>query len=304
MNKKNLYLLAIFAVLVLAAYLVQGPIADLSERWGKSDNWLSKVEVDAISHIDIKGGDTGLTLAKQGDRWLIDGTKDFYVKDETMQAALAGLKEAAADDLELVGENQAKMDEFETGTSTGTLLTLRQADTVLAEVVVGKNGPDFMSTYISRPGSSDTYLTDSNLRSQWRRSDWYDREILALDAEAVDYLRFQYPNREFIIQKDEDGWSGTDPYIFNVDEKKVAEVLDVMAGLRAVEIPAQSFEGTGLEKNLIIVQVQGEEIDQTLMVGEADENNNYFVKRADSDNIYLITEEQRYLLDKQIRDLQ
>ena len=47
----------------------------------------------------------------------------------------------------------------------------------------------------------------------------------------------------------------------------------------------------------------GNNIDDTIMVGEANEDKLYFVKRAINDNIYLISKEQRDKLDKKISDL-
>ena len=79
-----------------------------------------------------------------------------------------------------------------------------------------------------------------------------------------------------------------------------------MSNLTAISIPEQTFDNTGLEKNNIIVEATGEGINNTIMVGDAedDEESRYYIKRGDSDNIYLITKEQRDALDNQIWDLQ
>ena len=124
-------------------------------------------------------------------------------------------------------------------------------------------------------------------------------------------------------------WEGVLPYKFSVDKEKIDKILNIMSNLTAVEIPEQIFENTGLEKNLIIAQATGEGIDNTLMIGDvyktAEEDEGlrngstasaeagdygaiageelYYAKRGYSDNIYLITKEQRDELDKRIRDL-
>ncbi|MBU4026105.1 DUF4340 domain-containing protein, partial [Patescibacteria group bacterium] len=113
-------------------------------------------------------------------------------------------------------------------------------------------------------------------------------------------------------------WEGISPYEFSVDENKIDEILNIMSNLIAAKIPEQTFDGTGLEKNLIIAQATGEGIDNILMVGGALQNGStalrdyganaeeelYYAKKGDSDNIYLITKEQRDELDKNIKDLE
>ena len=79
-----------------------------------------------------------------------------------------------------------------------------------------------------------------------------------------------------------------------------------MSNLSTVQIPAQTFEGTGLEKHTIIIQVMGDDIDNTLMIGDVKsidaegEDELYYVKKGSSDNIYLITKEQRDELERKI----
>jgi DNA mismatch repair protein MutH len=96
---------------------------------------------------------------------------------------------------------------------------------------------------------------------------------------------------------------GSVPYKFPVDEEKISKIVDIMAGLTAVEIPAQTFDGTGLEKNSIIVQATGDGIDNTIMIGDANADGLYFAKSSRNDNIYLVSKENRDELDQRIRDL-
>ncbi len=68
------------------------------------------------------------------------------------------------------------------------------------------------------------------------------------------------------------------PNNFSVSTDKIDPILSIMSDLTAVKIPEQTFNNTGLEKHLIIIQATGEGIDNTLMVGTADKDNNYFAK--------------------------
>ena len=168
---------------------------------------------------------------------------------------------------------------------------------------------DFSSTQVAEKDSDMIYQLESKLASVLN-TDWYDKEIFNLEKDNIQKIRFQYPSREFTIQKDEkddeeseDSWQGILPYKFSVDNEKVFDILETLSSLRATEIPEQSFEGTGLEKNLQIIQLSGENIDVVLMVGEDNGEELYYTKKGDSDNIYLISSEEKEKIDIRISDL-
>ncbi|MCK5211378.1 DUF4340 domain-containing protein [Candidatus Parcubacteria bacterium] len=312
MNKKNLVLGGILAALIIIAFVSEGPLKDWRAKLGKVENILATVDFSQVSRIDINRSGEAFSIEKDGDRWKIAGTKGFYVRDDIIQGielALNAVKEA---DVLLASENEAKKDDFEVGES-GTSISLRQGDTLLYEFIVGKVGVDFTSTYITKNDTPKTYLIKANLNSALVRSDWYDPIILKGDIEKISKLRFQHSSLEFTAELQEDEWQGILPYKFDVDEEKIGLILESMSNLIAADIPEQTFEGTGFDKDIIIIQATGEDIDSTIMIGgpqavDAEEEVDsedilYYAKRADSDNIYLISAEQKELLDVRIQDL-
>ena len=315
MNKKNLMLGGVLIVLITLAYLYQGPIKDWRQNLSKPENFLAIVDIEQIDKIEIvKSGKTTI-LEKHGDKWKIVGTKDFYVKQNLADSLKSGLEDAVKAGFELASSNKEKKSDFQTDENSGTRVKLSQDGEMAADFIVGKRGVDFTSTYISELESDNTYIIAANISSVFSPSNWYDKTLFASDKEKISKIRFQYPDREFTITEiagsaeDTENtenvkkWEGVLPYKFSVDEEKINTILDIMSNLIAVEIPEQNFEGTGLEKNLIIVQATGEGIDNTLMIGDVNENELYYAKRGDSDNIYLISGEQKDELDKRIWEL-
>ena len=311
MNKKNLILGGILAVLIAVAYIYQGPLKNWQSNLGKPSNFLAKLDVDQVDRIEIANNGEDYGIEKSGDRWKISGTKEFYVKDGVIDNLLSQLKAAVKAEIELAGENKDKKNEFNTDDS-GISVKLTQGENVLAEFIVG----DYSGVYISKPGSDKTYAIKADIGNIFDKNNLYNKEIFNSEADKIANIRFQYPNREFTVEREitkasEDSgasdvlgdWEGVIPYKFRVDQDKIKKVLDIMSKLSAVKIPRQSFAGTGLEKNLIIIQATGEGIDNTLMVGDDNGEGLYFAKRGDSDNIYLISEEQRDVLDQTIRSL-
>lgn len=309
MSKKNLYLGGLLIVLVVAAYFYNGPWQKMQADKGKVKNFLSKINVEDIDFIDVSALGKTTVLEKNGDRWKIGGTKDFYVDDALATTLASGLAEAQKADMELASENKDKKADFETDEAGGILVKLRQGDKVLSELFIGKASNNFSAAYISPAGDDKTYLLKSPLNGLFAHEDWHDRKIFTSDQAKITKIRFQYPNREFTIEKKDDVWTGVAPNKFKVNADKLSEILTLMSGLLSAKIPEQNFAGTGLEKSGVIVQATGEGIDNTIMIGniykgeDAGEQEYYYAKKGVSDNIYLVTKSNRQALDKNIWDL-
>lgn len=297
-------------VLLFLAFVYSGPFQEWKASLGQAKNFLEKINIDEVNKIKIEKPGNEITLVKVGDRWKVDGTKDFYLRDNISEAMISTLSDAISAKVEIVSENPEKKGEFDTN-ENGALVRLMQGETVFIEFNVGKAGSDYLSSYISQSDRDETYLVKANLNAALAGNSWYDKIIFEADKENISKIRFQYPTREFTVEKVDEEWTGVLPYNFSVGDEKLDEVLNIMSSLIAADIPVQSFDNTGLGENNIIIQATGEGIDNTLMIGDAqleDEENLsddtlYFAKQGSSDNIYLITKDQRDELDKIIREL-
>jgi hypothetical protein len=302
MSKKNAILFGVLVLLLAAAFIYQGPYNDWRDNKGEGDI-LAETEVEDVDGLEMeKSATTTISLAKDEGGWKLADSKEFYVPEEVneeLNNALTALKENEAEE---VSANADRKSEFNTG-ENGTGLVLYVGEEKAAELIVGDKGNEAGSSYVSYPEGEETYLIESAIAELVQREQWGDPNVFSSDKEDINRVRFQYPEDEFIVEKQDGEWAGVSPYAFNVAEEKMDEVLNVMAGLTAADIPEQTFEGTGLEKHLIIIEASGEEMTNTLMVGEANDEGLYYAKKGKSDNIYLITEEQRDVLKTSIEDL-
>jgi hypothetical protein len=307
MSKKNLILGGIFIVLLSLVYFYQGPWQGIKERKGKMENFLAKIDAERIDKIEIKGLSGETLLEKTGDRWKIGGTKDFYAGKASIESAIKSLKEAGKADISLASERADKKADFKVDEENGTLVSLYREGNEVLKIVLGKPSNDYTGSYISRLDDDNTYIVKPNL-SAFELGRWHDTAIFSSPKDDINKIRFQYPRNEFTLEKIDGQWKGVAPNAFDVDEKKILEVLNIMSSLNAADIPEQKFEGTGLEKNLIIVQASGEGVDNTLMVGNKFEGGDpeedlFYAKPGNNDNIYLIHKHERDQLDKKIQDL-
>lgn len=314
-SKKNLILGGILAILLVAVYLYQGPLQDNKQE---GNNFLSGLETDNINRMKVISSVNGTTtLIRDGERWKIGDTKDFYTKRSVAEDLNSGLEKLLDAEFELISANDDKKSNFNTNKEKGVEVVFYQNDEKLGEVIIGKLASDFISTYVSKDDMEGTYAAkDVNLVTLFHQEDWRSDIIFDSPKDDITKVRFQYGDDEFVVERKvitgADGatttkWSGTSPYSFEVDPSNISEVLDVMSELTAAKIPEQTFEGTELEEHSIIVEVTGDSVNNTIMVGgEAEEQGDvklYYAKKASSDNIYLITDEEKNILDTSIQEL-
>ncbi len=301
MSKKNLILAGILIILVTFSYVYNGSLQNSKKNEKNKYNFLASLNIDQLNHIEVKSGEVKTELELIDNKWKIKGTKDFWTSDD-----LKGLiKELSEVSFELVSTNSGKKGNFKTDES-GVVIRLKNGDQLLEQFIIGKLASDFTSTYISKEDTEETYSAKvMGLNSTFSKSDWRDKTIFSSTATDVNKIRIQYPNKQYVLEKVENKWSGIEPQKFEIDEEKISEITNLMANFLAVGIPEQTFEGTGLEKNSLIVQMTGENgFNNTIMVGDSNENEMFYAKKASSDNIYLISLDQKEKLEKNIDTLQ
>jgi len=231
----------------------------------------------------------------------VHGVKSFGV-DKTAAGALnSALTEIGTLPVEAISANADKKSSFGTD-DQGVKVEIKQGSDTF-DFVVGKAAADYSGTYIAQPDFGKTYLIALDLNSLFGRNDWRNLTIFSFLKERSTKIRFQYPNLQFVAEKINNKWTGTQPKKFNVSDDKITAVLGLLENLTAAKIPAQSFANTGLEKHGIIIQVTGEGFDNTLMIGDCTKDNLCYAKRGDSDNIYLINKTDRDALNKKMTDL-
>ncbi|MDD5528092.1 MAG: DUF4340 domain-containing protein [Patescibacteria group bacterium] len=301
MSKKNLILGIILIALVAFAWIWSGPLKDWKQTKSQEKNFLASVAPAKIEKIIIDKSGVKTELDKSGGSWAISGEKKFGIDKIAAGALDSALAEIGTLPVETVSANADKKSSFGTD-DQGLKVEISQAGTVF-NFVVGKSTPDYAGTYFAQPDFGKTYQIALDLNSILGRAEWRDLTIFSFLKERSEKIRFQYPNRQFTVEKVNNKWTGGKPNVFTASSTKIDAMLSVLQNLAAVKIPMQTFAGTGLEKHNIIVQVAGAGFDNTIMIGDCTKDNLCYAKSAASDNIYLISKSDRDALDKKIADL-
>lgn len=289
-------------MLVVLAYVYQGPLKKWQKNLGKPKNFIAMVNFDQVDKIEIiKPGEKNVINKKDG-KWSLENLKGFPADENQVKGLIDGLKASSKDELELISVNKEKKIDFLTDDSGITLNLFSEGKSLLG-MTVGKNGADFNSTYISKADANETYLVKENLAALLDTPSFADNTIFKTDKSKIAKVRFQFQKNGFTIEKKDGKWISADAKKTLLKTEKVDKILQTMSDLAAVEIPEQTFKGTGLEKNNLIVEATGEGVKNLLMVGDPNKKLEYYAKKGDNDFIYLISKDQRNSLDKKVEDL-
>ena len=302
MSKKNLILGGILIVLIAFSYVWSGPFKNWKANSVREKNFLAAISAAEVNKIEITSAGGKTILEKAGELWRVNGAKDFYVSKYTADALSTILSEVGIKPLETVSAARNKKSSFGTD-DQGIKVGITEPGETL-DFIVGKNTPDFIGTYISTLDRDKTYSIGLDLAGLFGRTEWRDLTIFSFNKAQAVKIRFQYGKTNFVVEKNNNNkWTGIVPNEFPVSEEKIIAVLGVLENLLAAKIPVQDFKDTGLETNSQIIQVTGAGFDNTLMIGDCIKDDLCYAKRGDSDNIYLITKEQKDALNKKIIDL-
>jgi len=320
MSKKNIILGLFFIFLISITYIYQGPFKNYQKKVKKNYNFLSELDIKEIDKIDIirnaeideEKKFISLTKEENGN-WRVGDQGKFYVEEKVKDELLSEFENIINDkEIELISNNKEKKVDFNTDSKSGIGLKIYENNKESVSFVVGKLIYNYSGTYISQDDINETYIFDTRLKNVVSRAEWRDPTILNMEKENIEKMRFQYPEEEFFVEKEviENGssteftWKIASLNNLKVKKEKIESILDILTDLSAIKIPEQKFENTGLDKNLIIIQVIGDNIDSTITIGDADESGElFFIKRADNDNIYLISKGERDELNIRTKDL-
>lgn len=151
----------------------------------------------------------------------------------------------------LVSDNPEKESLYQVDRGGVTVRGFDKAGKMIFDVVVGKSGPDFSSSYIRRADEAKVFLVRRPLVGAFspRADDWRDRTLWAIDPAVITGIAASSPKGAWEMHKSEDGtWKVTAPTESTPDSTKVAELVQKLSQLRAAEFAdAIDAKAAGLE---------------------------------------------------------
>src|SRR5262245_22466251 len=301
MNKKTLLSLAIFLVLAgLAAIALRAP--ERGERKGPHPGpaGVQALKADQIDELDVSNGsgkDQKTTLKKEGGKWMLTAPVHYPADAEGMKTALERLGELRWG--EVISEQKTKQKDFEVDDEKGTRVAVKSGGKLLADLYFGKSVTGYTMT---RPAGTDQIWQALGVQRWAFAKDtkgWRDKVITDFKRDEIESFTIDAGARGKIAIKrtpaeKEKGTSekfevaASTTKIDKLDETVPQAVASSIYGLRAADF-AEGVQPTesGLDHPTYTITTKAGGNTVTLLVGKA-KDDNYYVKRADKDQVFLV----------------
>ncbi|RKZ04995.1 MAG: hypothetical protein DRQ04_00250 [Candidatus Hydrothermota bacterium] len=277
-------LLIILVILALLAFLVErSRTRKLSPHLRRL---ISEKQTEKIDRIIIsREGDTS-RLIRENDTWYVEILGKKKKTDEKKVDRLFGTLDSLRG--ELVSSSGERYGEYEVDEKGLRALFLSGDDTVL-DIIVGKSGPDFNSSYVRKTDEEGVYLVNRYLKSVFYPNPdrWRDRKIVEFDRDSIEefsvrkgkkYCRVVREDTLYVVKEGD------------CDTSKIRSFLGTWSRLTAVSFDDTiSVAAAGLDKPqyiVTLVPVKGEEV--KLTVGKKDDKNRYYLSKEGDEQIYII----------------
>ena len=165
-GKKNLILLIVLIVLAGIILIVERPFEDKSKQHkAEAPLFFPELNASAITHIRIERTDgTSVVISATDDTWTVVYNDEPYPADHGMVDEAIELL-SMIKKIDPASRSKEKHDLFQVADHNATKVTLlADEDEPLAQLLVGKAGPDLFSTYIRAADAEEVYLSDAPLR--------------------------------------------------------------------------------------------------------------------------------------------
>lgn len=285
-------------ILLVVILVVLGVVATLTEtnrkkQWKPEGNKLLPGYVmDEVDRLELAKGNTRVELAKKQGQWVVETENSQPADTALVSGILRNLNGLTSDDL--VSANAESHSALEVD-STGVEVTVAAGGEEVAHLIVGKPGPDGMSTYIRRAGDDNVYRVPVYLRSRVDRGDetWRNKTIVKVAREDIaSYTTTDSTGAVVTLAQDSAGtWQMTVPQASPVQENVLPIVLQSLSNItaRAFADSVTSLAEVGLDppKRTLEIELRSGER-HVVQIGIQSAANQNYVKRADSDAVYLV----------------
>lgn len=304
MSKKYIFLLSIIALLAVMAFMYQGWWQPRQVVAVKPINFLAQIKWEEVDKIIVSRGESPTILKKDGERWRVEATGEWFVNDLLMQTMEKAWQTAAQSDLLLASNQPEAKKDFQT--DSGLAVELWQGDKSLGAWGLGlHNG---LYTYISPVGAPETYEAKGNLRAAFDYEEWRDFSIWNEPANELTSLQFNN-GQNFKLVKEKDGWVLASNRQVKLNQGKVDRLAVLMAELSASAISDEEQANTGLADSRFKITATGQDVNRQLIIGhervvDKKPTGEFYVKTNLNNNVYLIRRDQRDIFALTVKDLQ
>jgi hypothetical protein len=226
----------------------------------------------SVQSVWIEGPTDTVALERAAGAWRVNG----HPSDS---AAVARFWDAVSDAevRDLVASNPSNHGRLGVSADSTWRLAFRSDEDPTVEVLLGKPGPSFSSSFARLPDEDAVYLLEGGLRGAATRrlEDWRDRTIVVVDTAAVESVIFERGGDEHILARVDAGWT--------VDgaparAERVGDLLRELASLEATGFAPDTITFEGEDRRRVVALGAG--TDTLAVVDVAGSGDGTFLART------------------------
>lgn len=301
MNRKTLIAVGVLAVLaIVAAMVLRQP--EKGQTVGEKPRPVPKLAAGSFDTLTVTKGTSTTTIKREGDKYKITAPGAFVADENVAKGAFEVLEKLEFGNI--VTDQKAKHAEFEVD-DKGLKVVAKKGDQkgeqVLAELLVGKSVGG--NTLVRVPGKDDVWQALGSFKYNFDRdtAGWRDKTITKFnqaDAEKIE-LTTRDAGHAVLKKGAGDQWSVAESTV-KIDKLDGSVPTGIVSLLTSwitnefVEDPKPEVTGLAKPRNTITVTLKGGKT-VTALVGNKKGADDYYVKTADSPQVYLV---KRYNVDR------
>lgn len=293
MKRKLFILLGILIILATVAFLMEDPFELLKKKPDEESLLIfPEIDVDNINKIELHSAERVIHLIKEAGEWSVrEAEGDIFPADNSSIKRLTKEIEELKRH-ETVSRDTEKHSLFEVD-DKGVVVKAFMGDEDAPSVhfIIGKRGPDFMSTYFRVEGKEEVHLVRKSISYTFDRDIrlWKDKKILNLPRDAIVSLILNPGDKgEIKLDKDEEGkWHLTIPEFSPVKEPEVNKILNTFSNLNAYDIVGKGLKPDyGLDSPELTATATLDDGQTHTIIAGAIEDNRYYVQVEGEEFIY------------------
>ncbi len=307
--------LGIAVVVALVILIVENPerprVEDVAEQPLIAD---PNYDVAAVERVEISQLISGTQLKREETKWLVEEMvtplRKQLLQEEERALPILRWHLADAERIEnalgvfsglmegtLVSDNPEKQALYQVDDQTGLRLVLSgKNDRKIADLIIGKSGPDATSTYVRREGENRVFLVPRTLVGRFspEERDWRKRTLWQLQPKAIEAIEIKSPERVYSITRAEDDrWSFEGSEEGEVSGDEAADIVRRFVSAQAVGFDDEvELADAGLLYPPVTVKIlRREGAPLTLKIGRHNEAGKYYAQLEGVDETYLLSPE-------------
>jgi hypothetical protein len=289
--KKTLILLGVLIILVAIVLIIEKSSDKKSddETQNGVPTLFTGFKPEEAAKIEIKQLSGDNIIEKKEGKWIVTSSNNFPADQEAVEKLLETIKGFTTQDM--ISRNPQKQNIYLVNDKMGIGTTVSDVkNKVLAHVYIGKNGPNFMSTYVRKEAANEVYLQPGYLKSVFDKgkTEWKDMYIFKFDPKTLAYLDLDSPDVKITCEKNKEGkWNVTKPQSFLANATTMDQISETLSKLTTNDYPEKKdlkeYKLDKPERQLTFKLSDGTEY--KLLISSEDKNKFYAIKPG-SDMIF------------------